>query len=122
MYSSKVSFKFDLSIFYFFDKGTNNLWNYQIIIVTNENNDKQEITGFDSSQGRGAGHCPTLKISHFIRPESFCVVLLSRLFGELDLNPYFCSKHMMILKQYPWRHRHLLWNLHIYKKQEQHPV
>ena len=39
--------------------------------------------------------------------ESFCVVLLTTLFGELDLNPYFCIKHIMVMKHYPRRHRHL---------------
>ena len=40
----------------------------------------------------GERHLPTFNFIHSIGSESFCVVLLTTLFGELDLNPYFCNR------------------------------
>lgn len=44
----------------------------------------------------GERHLPTFNFIHSIGSESFCVVLLTTLFGELVLNPYFCNIYKII--------------------------
>ena len=58
-------------------------WSVLVIILMND----------EGSEG------PSLKFAHFIGSESFCVVLLSRLFGELTESFYFCNDIYRIMKQ-----------------------
>ena len=44
----------------------------------------------------GTGICHAFNFIHSIGSESFCVVLLTTLFGELVLNPYFCNIYKII--------------------------
>ena len=45
----------------------------------------------------GERHLPTFNFIHSIGSESFCVVLLTTLFGELVLNPYFCNRQIILM-------------------------
>ena len=58
-------------------------WSVLVIILMND----------EGSEG------PSLKFAHFIGSESFCVVLLSRLFGEFTESLYFCNDIYRIMKQ-----------------------
>ena len=58
-------------------------WSVLVIILMND----------EGSEG------PSLKFAHFIGSESFCVVLLSRLFGEFTESFYFCNDIYRIMKQ-----------------------
>jgi len=58
-------------------------WSVLVIILMND----------EGSEG------PSLKFAHFIGSESFCVVLLSRLFGEFTESLYFCNNIYKKMKQ-----------------------